>query len=198
MRQPLLIGLACVLGLTLWLSSQDEGDGEIEVMTRQGAPAAAPPSADAAPSPSAVPSAPVGRDRQPGQAASTDGWIRQAMLEGVQGWTRRRTEAAALPPERPMTSSAPSAWASQQPPPPPPPPQGASASAPVAPRFPHNWVGRVNDDAVQRAVLTGAVNTWVVRAGDVIEGQWRIDRIQERTMTLTYLPLAQSQTVSMK
>ena len=198
MRKPLLIGLAGVLGLTLWLSSQDEGDGEIEVLTRQGAPAAAPPPADAALSPPEAASAPVGRARQPGQAASTDGWIRQAMLEGVQGWRRRRTEAAALPPERPMTSSAPSAWASQQPPPPPPPPKGASASALMAPRFPHNWVGRVNDDAVQRAVLTGAVNTWVVRAGDVIEGQWRIDRIQERTMTLTYLPLAQSQTVSMK
>lgn len=197
MRKPLLIGLAGVLGLTLWLSSQDEGEGEIEVLNRQGASAAAPPLADRALSPPGAAPAPVGRERELGHAAGTNGWIRQTMLEGVQGWTRRRTEAAVLPPERPMTSRSPSAWASQQPPPPPP-LQSASSSAPVAPRFPHSWVGRVNDDAAQRAVLAGAVNTWVVRAGDVIEGQWRIDRIHERTMTLTYLPLAQSQTVSMK
>lgn len=185
MRKPLLIGLAGVLGLTLWLSSQEADDG-IEVMTRQGPPGSAPASA------------PTPRERPAGNTADTSAWIRQAMLEGAQGWARRRTQAASLPPERPMTSSMPSAWSAQQLPPPPPPPQGASSSAPVAPRFPHSWVGRVNDDAVQRAVLAGTVNTWVVRAGDVIEGQWRIDRIQERTMTLTYLPLAQSQTVSMK
>lgn len=51
---------------------------------------------------------------------------------------------------------------------------------------------------IQRAVLAGPVATWVVKEGDVIEGQWRVDRIQDRTMRLTYLPLQQSQTVSMK
>ena len=100
----------------------------------------------------------------------------------------------------------------------------------MAPRFPHAWIGRVNDEAVnavtapaaaavanasaaasgataaparparpiQRAVLAGPVATWVVKEGDVIEGQWRVDSIQDRTMRLTYLPLQQSQTVSMK
>lgn len=51
---------------------------------------------------------------------------------------------------------------------------------------------------IQRAVLAGPVATWVVKEGDVIEGQWRVDRIQDRSMSLTYLPLQQSQTVSMK
>lgn len=51
---------------------------------------------------------------------------------------------------------------------------------------------------IQRAVLAGPVATWVVKEGDVIEGQWRVDSIQDRTMRLTYLPLQQSQTVSMK
>jgi hypothetical protein len=38
----------------------------------------------------------------------------------------------------------------------------------------------------------------VAREGDVIEGQWRVDQIQERLIRLTYLPLQQSQTVAMK
>ncbi len=95
----------------------------------------------------------------------------------------------------------------------------------MAPRFPYAWIGRVNDEAVedmatgkdatasspmaasqpktllrpiQRAVLAGPVSTWVVKEGDVIEGQWRVDRIQNRSMTLTYLPLQQGQSVNMK
>ena len=83
----------------------------------------------------------------------------------------------------------------------------------MAPRFPHAWVGRFNDESVaaaasgasgvaaqpvQRAILNGPETTWVVRAGDVIEGQWRVDRIQDRTMSLTYLPLKQQQTVVMR
>jgi len=79
----------------------------------------------------------------------------------------------------------------------------------MAPRFPHAWVGRFNDEAspgaasqpapaTARAILAGPSSTWVVAVGDVIEGQWRVDQIQERQMRLTYLPLQQSQTVAMK
>ena len=67
----------------------------------------------------------------------------------------------------------------------------------MAPPFPHAWVGRFNDPA-QRAIVSGADSTWVVAVGDVIDGQWRIDQIQERQMSLTYLPLQQRQTVAMK
>ena len=44
----------------------------------------------------------------------------------------------------------------------------------MAPRFPHQWVGRFDDEAVpgqpatQRAVLQGRQETWVVQVGDVI------------------------------
>jgi hypothetical protein len=51
--------------------------------------------------------------------------------------------------------------------------------------------------AVQRAVIAGPRSTWVVREGDVIEGQWRVDSIQDRSMSLTYLPLQQAQTIAM-
>ena len=97
-----------------------------------------------------------------------------------------------------MTAGVPSAWSSQVPPPPPPAPRLAESAEPVAPRFPLDWVGRYDDAVKQRAVLSGPLRTWVVGVGEVIEGQWRVDRIHERTMTLTYLPLQQSQNVSMK
>lgn len=188
MQKPLMFALAAVLGLVGWLSSQEQDDG-VEVVASQR-----PASASAAAPVTAAASTP-GR---PNRAMATEALsVQQAMLSGLQGWRARRAEASALPPARPMTSASPSAWSSQLPPPPPP-PRSAEPAEPVAPRFPHEWVGRYDDASKQRAVLSGPLRTWVVGAGEVIEGQWRIDRIQERTMTLTYLPLQQSQTVSMK
>ncbi|MCH8180495.1 MAG: hypothetical protein IIA02_12035 [Proteobacteria bacterium] len=169
-----------------------------------------------------------------GVALAAAPWTDAALSEGVQAWRLRTAESEALPPPRPMTKAAPSAWASMAPPPPPPVKVAAAPPPPppMAPRFPHAWIGRVNDETVsaaaaqapaatpaasaasaaasaasapvrvarpiQRAVLAGPVATWVVKEGDVIEGQWRVDRIQDRSMSLTYLPLQQSQTVSMK
>ncbi len=88
-----------------------------------------------------------------------------------------------------------SPWGSQLPPPPPPPP--APPMVPVAPPFPHAWVGRYVDD-VPRAVIAGPSTTWVLKVGDVIDGQWRIDTIQERQLGVTYLPLQQALSVTMK
>lgn len=74
----------------------------------------------------------------------------------------------------------------------------------MAPRFPHQWVGRFDDEAApgqpatQRAVLQGRQETWVVQVGDVIESTWRVDRVQARVMHLTYLPLGQTQTVTLR
>ena len=177
---------------------------------------------DVAPSPSRQPAA---ANRRAPAVARTASWTDVALSEGVQAWRLRQTEASTLPPARPMTQASPSAWASMAPPPPPPvkvvPPP--PPPPPMAPRFPHAWIGRVNDEAVsavpaplaadatasaasasapprpiQRAVLAGPVATWVVKEGDVIDRQWRVDRIQDKTMSLTFLPLQQSQTVSMK
>lgn len=88
-------------------------------------------------------------------------------------------------------------WASLQPPAPPapPPPPQVEAEPPKAPPFPYGWVGRFIDDT-PRAVIAGQSATWVFKQGDVMEGQWRFDRIQERQLTVTYLPLGQSQTLA--
>ncbi len=126
-----------------------------------------------------------------------------AVSQGVQAWQQRTSRAD-------VSGHAPAmqAWAGVRPPPikvaatqaeaPPPPPP------PMAPRFPHKWIGRLTDEAQpaagqapQRAIVAGPASTWVLREGDVIEGQWRVDRIAPRTMTLTYLPLQLTQTVAL-
>ena len=212
MRTPLMIGLAAVLGATLWLSSQDEGDGgadAVEVVTSRR-PADAAPTTPGTTSPNATaPNATSTNAASPAApalppAAAVQASVQAALQSGLSGWLARRTEAATLPPARPMTAATPSAWSAQLPPPPPAPRRVAQEAPPppMAPRFPHAWVGRFNDESasrpLQRAVVSGPVSTWVVSAGDVIEGQWRVDRIQGHTMSLTYLPLQQSQIVSMK
>lgn len=218
MRPPLLIALAVALAATLWLQ-QGEDTGGVEVAERRG-----PTRHQAAERPGQA--SPVDRSAPQGGRGGEAREIRGSRATGVTGattetvpaatgawlvdrvrtWQARRAETEALPPPRAMTAATPSAWSAALPPPPPPPPQqnNAADAAPVAPPFPHQWVGRFDDEAsgggkaLRRAVISGPVSTWVAREGDVIEGQWRIDQIQERLMRLTYLPLQQSQTVAMK
>jgi hypothetical protein len=153
-------------------------------------------------------------------------WEHHTLIDGVHLWQQRTTPvkvavlapkgasawASMLPPPPP-----PAPYVAPPPPPPPPPP--------VAPPFPHKWIGRYNDETadavaaagpvasgasgvapakpptkpqpIQRAVVAGPTSTWVLKEGDVIEGQWRVDRIDNRTMYLTYLPLNLPQTVAM-
>lgn len=199
MRSPLLIALALALAATFWLQ-QGEDTGGVEVAERRG-PARTQPAERSAPQ--------AGRGAAAnGPRATTDDTPTAAgawLADRVQAWQARRAEVEALPPARVMTSAAPSAWSAAMPPPPPPPKQDRPAEVvPMAPPFPHQWVGRFDDEAspgskpLRRAVISGSVSTWVVREGDVIEGQWRVDQIQERLVRLTYLPLQQSQTVAMK
>jgi hypothetical protein len=83
----------------------------------------------------------------------------------------------------------------------------SASSAPVAaaPAFPYQWIGRWDptaDDGDSKppepsAVIAGPSSTWVVRPGDLIEGQWRVEAITPTALQLTYLPLATRQTLSM-
>ncbi|MDE2401306.1 MAG: hypothetical protein KGL90_06545 [Burkholderiales bacterium] len=178
MRPAVLIGLLVALAGTAWVASQDDAAEVAPV--RRGGKAGATSRASA-------------RGAASAPATPEDVWYRTALSQGVTMWQARPTLT-------PWPPTGPSAWSSQRPPPPPPPPVIAEAPPPppMAPNFPHAWVGRFNDEATERAIVSGPNATWVVHAGDVIEGQWRIDQINERQMQLTYLPLKQSQLVSMK
>jgi hypothetical protein len=185
----MMIGaLALAVGLSAWAAFQGDGD-EVEVeAVRHDA------GARSAKSGAGSSSASTGRKTQ-GEARATKASATlnpadvQALTQGVPQWQSRVNLAASA-----LGASSP--WASQRPPPPPPPPPVVEAEPPppMAPPFPHAWAGRFDD----KAVIAGASSTWVVGKGEVIDGQWRIDQVAERQLTLTYLPLNQSQTVAMK
>jgi hypothetical protein len=80
-------------------------------------------------------------------------------------------------------------------PPPAPPPAVAEPSAPVAPPLPYAFIGKKQEAGSWEVFLMRGEQTFVVRASDVLEGQYRIELIQPPTMTLTYLPLGQVQTL---
>jgi hypothetical protein len=214
MNRNLLIGLAVVAGLSAYVSMQSDDD-----MVASGKQSARPGrQREASPRDEASGEhAPAGAGRRStsrdAAGASKDAWVSAALVAGVNQWQRRLASSS----DSQQAKLDQQGWRSMQPPPPPPPKVVVEAPPPppppMAPRFPHEWVGRFNDVAaapaasgasgpaaqpIQRAVLAGAQSTWVVRVGDVIEGQWRIDRIQDRTMSLTYLPLMQQQTVVMR
>ncbi len=93
--------------------------------------------------------------------------------------------------------------------PPPPPPQARIATAPVrkaapaepepprAPAFPYTLIGQL-DDGRPQALLTGPLRSLAVGAGEVVDGQWRIDAIQAQSITFTWLPGGQRQTLGFK
>jgi hypothetical protein len=49
-----------------------------------------------------------------------------------------------------------------------------------------------------RAVVAAPSQTWIVAAGETIDGQWRVDSVDVESLRLTYLPLGMTQTVPLK
>ena len=125
-----------------------------------------------------------------------------ALLEAEFHWTLwsmapgggEATAAARAPwPEPPRTARL--AWGA----PPPPPPQATPSLAvavPSPPRFPYAWIGRLEEgsppDRVTTALLAGPQRSVGVRAGDVLDTHWRIDRIAPTALQLTWLPTGQT------
>lgn len=92
------------------------------------------------------------------------------------------------------------AWNPPPPPPPPlptaPPPAAAAAPAPPqAPPFPYTLIGRL-DDGEPRALLSGPLRSFGVKAAEVIDGQWRVDAVQPQGVTLTWLPGGVKKTIA--
>ena len=77
----------------------------------------------------------------------------------------------------------------QKPPPPPP---------PAAPPFPYTVAGSVVDAAGPMIVFNRQNQDFVLRAGDVLEHTYRIETIDARSVTVTYLPLGLTQVVSLE
>jgi hypothetical protein len=87
---------------------------------------------------------------------------------------------------------APATWA----PPPPKPTPPPAAPPPVAPPLPFTFVGKRREGADWEVFLGRGEQTLVVRQQQTIDNLYRIDEIKPPTMTVTYLPLGERQTLA--
>lgn len=78
----------------------------------------------------------------------------------------------------------------RKPDPPAPPP------APTAPPCPFSYMGRYEDPPKLLVILAMGNKMYTVSAGEVIDGNYRVDRITDSAVELVYLPLNISQSIS--
>ncbi|MFJ4345176.1 hypothetical protein [Pseudomonas sp. NPDC089401] len=69
-------------------------------------------------------------------------------------------------------------------------------AAPTAPALPFEFIGRLGDRDDLQVFLQSGEKLYVVRQGDVIDDTYRLDRVSANELDLVYLPLHQSQTLS--
>ncbi len=81
-------------------------------------------------------------------------------------------------------------------PPPPKPDQPARPLPPMAPPLPFVYLGKKQEAGVWEAYLGRGEEVFIVREGMLLEGRYRVQAINPPNLTLTYLPLKQSQTLS--
>ena len=87
---------------------------------------------------------------------------------------------------QPLPSKAQAAAAAEPPP------------VPVAPPFPYAYLGGLTEDGVRTTFFSEGERVLPVQAGDTVDAVYRIDQMTETQMTLTYLPLNQTQTVALR
>ncbi len=85
---------------------------------------------------------------------------------------------------------------SWQPPPPPPPPP-AEPVEPTVPPFPYAYLGGLSDDSGRWAFFNRGDRVLAVHAGETVDGAFRVDHLDETSMSLTYLPLNKSLQVAL-
>jgi len=75
--------------------------------------------------------------------------------------------------------------------PPPPPP-----AKPVAPPLPFQYLGKISEGSETRVFLHHQGKYLIAKAGDVIDGIYRVEEIAGNRMTLLYQPLKEKQVLS--
>lgn len=165
----LVLSLLAGLGVAVQDDAADDDGVALAPRAAAGRPVAAPAlPAATSNAPLAWPAAP--RPRPP--------WPRVA---GVQAWGPAAVPAAAQAPVPLAAEAAP-----------------APAGPPPAPPFPYTLIGRVEDGPLMQALLSSPRRTLGVKAKDVIDGQWRVDAVDARGVTLTWLPGGQALTLAMR
>jgi len=70
------------------------------------------------------------------------------------------------------------------------------AQTPSLPPVPFQFIGKIDDRRDLQVFLQNGEKIYVVRSGDVIDDTWRLERISDLELSLVYLPLHVSQTLS--
>lgn len=81
-------------------------------------------------------------------------------------------------------------------PPPPPAATPVAPAPPVAPALPFSYIGKRRADKGWEVFLSKGDSTFIVREGQTFAETYRVESIQPPQMTLTYMPLSQTQTIS--
>ncbi len=78
------------------------------------------------------------------------------------------------------------------PPPPPKPPPLAPPPPPTAPPLPYRYLGKWKEDGQLIVYLQIGNQAYPVKGGELLNGQWRVDEVNERSIRFTYVPLDQT------
>ena len=79
-----------------------------------------------------------------------------------------------------------------------PPPEEVKQSAPVAPPLPFAYLGKVVDGGRTTVFVARGEENHALETGQTVAGTWRVERITEKAVTFTYLPLRQKQTLAIR
>jgi hypothetical protein len=163
-------GLAALLAATLiavaWASRLDEQADEtvIALPLRGDAPVPRPRN-------TVPPTAQASPDAPPSSALSRLPW-REPAADELLAWGH--TAAAAPPLATPVAPA---------------PPMGPDR--PLAPPFPYQLFGRLEEDGKSRAMLRAGPGVLVVSEGELIDAQWRVQSIAADGLALIWLPARQ-------
>lgn len=78
---------------------------------------------------------------------------------------------------------------------PPPPPKPLPPPPPSAPPLPYAYMGKMIEDGHLTVFLTRQDRNYVVKAGETLEGMYKVESVTPQMMTLVYLPLNMKQTL---
>jgi hypothetical protein len=95
------------------------------------------------------------------------------------------------------SSAAQAAWAAPAAPPPPRAAPAPAAEAPKPPPFPYQWLGRLDDGQQAAQIFLGSPQrSYAVSEGQSPDQQWRIDRVVDGQLQVTWLATGETVTVA--
>jgi len=71
----------------------------------------------------------------------------------------------------------------------------AAAAAPTVPALPYRYLGKAIEDGKLSVFLQRGEQSYSVRAGDKLDGEYRVAKVTESTVTFVYLPMKKQQTL---